>query len=290
MSINFTDFKRFNLVNIFKLNPKSIIRDSMVDGMSYVTIDNIFQDPENVIEFLKCFPADTYTDDVHEVYNNGVRSVNDLENKNLQMRPAGLQQKIMSEILVDISFNLYKFLVEQDFVTPHELMYEDYFSPFHAQRELSSFNFNTQLYYPGMLSIGGNNRPTVDRFEYMFKIFLSDNIEGGDVNFYKVNSCGKYWSSINDIMNSASDEEKEEISLKLNKSTSSTKIDIYKPECDESVFEKFHTIEYKFNRLILHPGAYFYNVDYDASKEINCRFSLESGFNDYSKLRENGNE
>lgn len=285
MNVNFTDFKQFNLVNVFRLNADATIQDSMIDGMPYVIIDDIFENPAGVIEFLKCFPADTYTSDVQSVYDDGVRSVDDLQDSNLQMRPAGLQQKIMSEIIIDLSFNLYKFLVEQDFIAPHELMYEDHFSPIHVQNELSAFNFNTQLYYPGMLSVGGNNNPTVDRFEYMFKIFLSDNIEGGDINFYKVNSCDKYWSSINQIMNESTDEEKYKISQDLNNATSGRDIDVYKPRCDETVFEKFHTIEHRFNRLILHPGAYFYSVDYDATKETNCRFSLETGFNDYSKMR-----
>ncbi len=290
MTISINDIKQFNLVDVFKLNPKSIVQDSMIDGMSFAIIDDIFLNPEGVVDFLKCFPADSYVGDTQKIYNNGVRSLNDLEDKNLYLRPAGLQQKIVGEITVDLAFNLYKFLVEQDFIAPHESMYEDNFSPMHVHQELSSFNFNTQLYFPNMVSIAGNNKPTVDRYQYMYKIFLSDGLEDGNIDFYKVNSCGRLLTSMNEIMNHTTDDEKSQISTDLNNATGGEDIKIFKNECDESTFVKFNSIEFKYNRLILHPGSYFYNVNYDAAKETSCRFSLETGYNDYSNQTETNNE
>ena len=284
MKINFNDFKQFNLINIFQLHENALINDSMVDGMMYITIDDAFKDPELLVDFLKCLPADTYTGDIQKIYDEGVRKIEDLDNSNdLQIRPPGLQQKVMSEILIDLSFNYYRFLVEQDLIPPHENMYEDNFSPYMCQSELSGFTTNTQLYYPGMLSVGGNNNPTVDKFQYMFKALLSDDIEDGKINFYKLNCCGKYWSSITQIMNEATDEEKQVISKTLNEVTSGNEIAPFKPKVDD-VFEKFFSIEHKFNRLLVLPGDYFYDVQYDSTKETNCRFSLETGFTDMSSF------
>lgn len=281
MSVKFDDFKQFNLVDIFQLNSNSKIQESMVEGMTYIIIDNAFKNPELLVDFLKSLPADTYTQDTHRVYDEGVKTVKDLSDSgNLQIRPPGLQQKVMSEALVDLSFNYYKFLVEQDFIPPHEYMYEDNFSPYDVQSELSGFTSNTQLYYPGMLSVGGNNTPTVDRFQYMFKAFLSDDIEQGEINYYKVNSCDKYWSSVTDIMNNASVQEKEIISSDLNNATSSEAISPFVPVVDKNIFEKIFSIEFKYNRLVLLPGDYFYDVAYDSTKETNCRFTLETGYTD----------
>ena len=294
MSVKFNEFKQFNLVDIFQLNANSQIQESMVDGMTYIIIDDAFKNPELLTDFLRSLPADTYTQDIHRVYDEGVRTVKDLsDSNNLQIRPPGLQQKVMSEILVDLAFNYYKFLVEQDFIPPHEYMYEDNFSPFDVQEELSGFNSNTQLYYPGMLSVGGNNTPTVDRFQYMFKAFLSDDIEGGEINYYKVKSCDKYWSSITEIMTKATNEEKELISHDLNKATSSESISPFVPVVDENVFEKMFSIEFKYNRLVLLPGDYFYDITYDSTKESNCRYTLETGYTDmvtHNKLKQSEEE
>jgi hypothetical protein len=290
MKISIDDIKQFNLIDVFKLNPKSIVQDTMVDGMSFAIIDDVFINPELVVDFLKCFPADSYVGDIEKIYDDGITNLNDLQDKNLYLRPAGLQQKIVGEITVDLAFNLYKFLVEQDFIPPHEAMYEDNFSPWHIQQELSAFNFNTQLYFPNMLSIGGNNKPTVDRFQYMYKIFLSDGVEDGSIDFYKVNSCGRLFTSMNEIMNHATDDEKSQLSTDLNNATYGEDIKIFKPEVDESVFVKFNTIEFKYNRLILHPGSYFYNVNYNSEKETSSRFSLETGYTDYSNQPETNDE
>lgn len=280
----FDEIKKFDLREVFQLNAKSIIQDSMIDGMPYVIIDNVLKNPDALLDFLKCFPADSYTTDCHKVYEEGVRDVKGLENPYLYQRPAGLQQRILSEILVDISFNYYKFLVEQDFIPPHEAMYDDNFNPTYVVNELSGFQHNTQLHYPNMLSIGGNNTPTVDRYEYMFKLFLTDGVDNGNINFYKIKYKNRYFSDINEIMNTANDEEKQELSQILNGATTGTEIKPYNLRVDENVFEKYHTIEYKFNRLVLHPGSYFYGVDYNAVTEKNCRYILESGYSDFSKL------
>lgn len=290
MTISINDIKQFNLVNTFKLNPDSVIDETMIDGMSFIVIDDAFLYPELVVDFLKCFPSDSYVKDIEKIYNDGVTNLNDLEDKNLYLRPPGYQQKIVGDITVDLAFNLYKFLMEQDYVPPHKDMFNDDFSPFDAQGELSSFNFNTQLYYPNMLSIAGNNTPTVDKFQYMFKIFLSDSFGGGNYNFYKVNSCGRLFTSLKEIMNETTEEERSQISTDLNNATCREDIKIFKPEVDESVFVKFHTIEFKYNRLVLNPSSYFYDIDYDAEKETSCRYSLEIGYTDPSLSMETEND
>ena len=63
------------------------------------------------------------------------------------------------------------------------------------------------------------------------------------------------------------------------------KVEGYSPEAAfgvfvHNIFEKIFSIEFKYNRLVLLPGDYFYDVAYDSTKETNCRFTLETGYTD----------
>lgn len=259
---NINDFKSFDFDDAFQINGSLEVQSERYDDLTYITIDNFFKYPEKVVDILKLFPI-----------NDRSKFYNHFSGKSKLLRPSGDQQFLPNSYFQRLSYTLYKLLSEHDYVPYDFSMVED-FSKLGDQ--LSQFVYYTNIFYPNMPNYDNNYLPHFDQSNFAFNIYLSKEEIGGGTSFYNLVNEEKKYSCINSIIGIEDFDEKLTIQKKLNNMNT---IDENSPKNyisfeKNDLFEKYHTIPFEFNKLVLYAGQYWHNADYDSTKENSLRYSL----------------
>jgi hypothetical protein len=259
---NINDFKGFDFDDAFQINGSLEVQSERYDDLTYITIDNFFKYPERVVDILKLFPI-----------NDRSKFYNHFSGKSRLIRPAGDQQFLPNSYFQRLSYTLYKLLSEHDYVPYDFSMVED-FSKLGDQ--LSQFVYYTNIFYPNMPNYDNNYLPHFDQSSFAFNIYLSEEDIGGGTSFYNLLNEEKKYPCINSITSIDDFDEKLTIQRNLNdmNTMNENSPKNYVSFEKNDLFEKYHTIPFEFNKLVLYAGHYWHNADYDSTKENNLRYSL----------------
>lgn len=265
MSFDISEIKNIDFKKLLEINAGFEVQSQFDGDLSYITVDNFFKNPNDIVDVLKLFPAnnkDAFYDKVHEL------------GKEKYNKPAGIQQLLPSSYFESVSFILYKLLAEYDYV-PYDIEQSgDYLL---LGKQLNQFVYYTNIFYPGMTKVNNNNYPHFDQFNFAFNIFLSENVGGGTA-FYRLRHKDKVYNSINSIINERDYDTKLEIKDKLNSMNDEGEESDYDYFEGNDLFEKYHVIDYEFNRLCLYKGHFWHSVYYNSTEEINTRYSLSAAY------------
>lgn len=274
MTIDIDQLNKIDFAEVFEISTGFDVQTEKFDDLSYITIDNFFKHPEQVVNTLKLFPIN----DREKFYGN-------LRGKTKLAKPPGIQQFMPNNYFEGLSYILYKLLAEYDYV-PYDFETTGDYARLGSQ--ISQFVYYTNIFYPNMRNYDNNYLPHFDQSKFAFNIYLSEDI-GGGTSFYNLIHDDHEYSSIDSIMNIEDYDTKKEIQDKLNKMNELKSGDpkYYISFQENNLFKKYHTIPYEYNRLVLYSGTSWHNVDYDSAKETNVRYSLASS---YSPSLENDNQ
>jgi len=261
---NIDEIKKIDFTKLFEING-SEVQSQIYDNLNYITIDNFFKNPHDIVDVLKLFPIN----DKSKFYEK----ISELKKTKWLQQP-GLQQFFPINYLESLSFTLYKLLAEYDYV-PYDI--ENSGDYLRLGRQLSQFVYYSNIFYPGILKISNNNLPHFDQSQFAFNIFLSENV-GGGTSFYNLVYNNKRYASLNAVLSETDPAMKEGIKNELNKMNDTCEVAPYDAFEGNEMWEKYHTIEYKFNRLCLYKGNFWHNVYYDANTETNIRYSLSATY------------
>lgn len=269
---------QYDLAKILEINEDYHIEEHYNEDLFYITIDNFFKNPDDLVDFLIKFPAD----DIEYRLNNNLF---DFENNYYQC-PPGIQQLIHPQYLNGLTKNLLEILCDCDYLpnTQNEsnnINNEIYFN------QIEKFSYYTNYISSESVSFRKNNLPHVDQSKFTFNFHLSKDVTSG-LNFYKLKVKEKRFSNIKSIMKESS-EEKNKISTLLNenlalteKNLKDTKVEQFKSITENDLFVAYEQCDFKFNRLVLYEGDYWHSISHDSNVEKNPRYSLVSTYN-YSK-------
>lgn len=260
--------KQYDIAEISAINSSMQIQEKNIDGLEYVIIDNFLKNPKDFIDFLKQFPAD-YTYRLLEQHYESKTSC-------AFIKPPGIQQLLPNSHFQFLSAEIYKILMETNFIPENNsriLKDVEKFSTI-----VRSFVYYTNILFPNMVCNKNSELPHIDQFDYSFNIHLNEDV-GGGLSFYKLFVDNNYYSSVEDIVKLTDIEIKSSISDNLNIKCNATEDIIkYKQFNGDEMFIKYHTIPYKFNRLVLYKGSNWHNIEYDSEIETNIRYSLAGCF------------
>jgi hypothetical protein len=265
MSIDYNEIKKIDFKKLLEVNLGFEVQSQKEEHLSYITVDNFFKNPNDIVDVLKLFPVNN-----KDLFYEKVKEMD----KEKYTKPSGIQQLFPSSYFESISFVLYKLLAEYDYV-PYDIENSgDYLL---LGKQLNQFIYYSNIYYPGMLKENNNNYPHFDQFNFAFNIFLSENVGGGTA-FYKLKHNGKTYGSIDAIVSEEDYDTKVEIQQKLNDMNNTDETAPYDYFEGNDLFEKFHVIDYEFNKLTLYKGNNWHGVYYDSLNETNTRYSLSAAY------------
>lgn len=267
MKFDYTEINNINFTELLEINLGFEVQSEKIEGLSYITIDNFFKNPHDIVEVLKKFPAN----DKSNFYEN-IKTTEAKYN-----RPPGIQQLFPNSYLESLSFIVYKLMAEYDYV-PYDIETSgDYFM---LGKQLSQFIYYSNCLYPNMKQFEYNYLPHFDQSQFAFNIFLSEDVEGGTA-FYKLKHENKYYSTIGDIMDETDYDLKLGLQNKLNamnahdENSGVTNYDYFD---DDDLFEKYHLIDYQFNRFCLYKGSFWHSIYYNSSTATNARYSIAGAY------------
>lgn len=261
---NINEIKNIDFEKLFEING-SEVQSQVYDGLTYITIDNFFKNPHDIVDVLKLFPVNDKT--------KFFEKVSQLK-KSKWLKQPGQQQFFPINYLESLSFTLYKLLAEYDYV-PYDIENSANYSL--LGKQLSQFVYYSNIFYPGMLKENNNNLPHFDQSQFAVNIFLSENVGGGTA-FYNLIHDNKRYPSLNSIIGETEQSNKEAIKNKLNAMNDVDETSPYDAFDGNDMWEKYHTIDYEFNRLCLYKGNFWHSVYYDSTKETNVRYSLSATY------------
>lgn len=266
--IKLENIKQYNIKEILTINSDIEIQEKNIDGLNYVVIDNFLKNPNHFIDFLKQFPTDHTYCLLEQHY----------ESKETCpfIKPPGIQQLLPNSYFEFLSVEIYKILVETNFIPENNA--ENTRNIQKLSKIIRSFVYYTNIFFPNMVCNKNSELPHIDQFDYSFNIHLNKDV-GGGLSFYKLFFADKYYSSVEDIMKLTDSEIKSSIADNLNVKCAITEDIIkYKQFDGDEMFVKYHTIPYKFNRLVLYKGSNWHNIEYNSQIETNIRYSLAGCF------------
>lgn len=265
MNFDITEIKNIDFKKLLEVNSGFDVHTDNYQDLSYITIDNFFKNPHDIVDVLKLFPVNNK--------NNFYEEIKKLKKHQYNKAP-GIQQIFPSSYFESLSFILYKLLAEYDYV-PYDIENSgDYLL---LGKQLTQFVYYSNIFYPGILKENNNNLPHFDQFTFAFNIFLSENVTGGTA-FYNLIHNEKRYATIDSIVAEDDYDTKVQIQAALNSMNDGDEPTTYNYFENNDLFEKYHTIDYEFNRLCLYKGVYWHSVYYDAEQEKNLRYSLSTAY------------
>lgn len=260
--------KQYDLKKIFSINEDIEINEHSIDDLYYVTIDNFFKNPDDLVDFLIQFP----TSDVEKQ----IKDNHDDISENIKV-PPGIQQLLHPTIFEQLSFNLIGILAEANFIPNKNDKRKK--NDASLANQLSKFIYYTNYIGPESVSFRNNNFPHIDQYKFSFNFHLSKDVNSA-LSFYNLKESGKLYSGIKSIMKE-SPEIREKIRDKLNKTIThkDNSIDKFKSITENDIFKLYEECEFKYNRLVIYEGSYWHSIKYDANTEKNPRYSLVSAYN-----------
>lgn len=266
------NIKQYDLEKILSINNDLKIQEHVVEDLFYITIDNFFKNPDDLVDFLIQFPSDN----IQQKLN-----CNEFDFKNNNYRcPPGIQQIIHPRYLEGLSIRLIEILTETNFIPNTKNKTENSSSEVYYN-QINNFGYYTNYIGPEAVSFRQNHIPHIDQCKFTFNFHLSKNVNSG-LNFYKLKTKNKTHSRLKSILDD-SIEVRKEISSKLNDASNlnfnENNIKKYKSIIEDDLFVCYEECDFKFNRLVLYEGDYWHSIKYDANVEKNPRYSLVSTYN-----------
>lgn len=267
MIMKFEDFNKWDFKYAFEINSEFDVYKDTREDVTVITVENFFKYPRDVVEALKSFPV-----------NDRDKFYEEVQSKQFILRPPGYQQILPASYFEGVSLILYKLLVEYDFV-PND--YESSNEYDKLSEQISQYVYYTNIFYPGMKNVMNNFMPHFDQSAFAYNIFLSEEEVGGGTSFYNLKYKGEKYPTVNSLGSITEHDDRVELRDMLN---AMHEMDDSSPENystvpkDNNLFEKYYTVPYEFNKLVLYKGSFWHNADYDASKESNLRYSLSATY------------
>jgi hypothetical protein len=261
---NIDEIIKIDFQNLLETNSFDV-QQQKYDNLTYITIDNFFKNPNDIVDTLKLFPLYDKT----KFYER----LSERQEVNKLIEPTGFQQYFPNNYFDSLSYLFYKLLAEHDYV-PYDIQNSP--DAMEIGSQLQQFVYYSNIFYPGMLATGSGNYPHFDHSKFAFNIFLSQNVGGGTA-FYNLRHKDKTYSSINELVAEENRDIKIEIRDKLNDMNNNKSKPFIAFDGDE-IWEKYHTIDYEFNRLCLYQGHNWHNIYYDSTKETDVRYSLSATY------------
>lgn len=263
--MNISDFTLVDFQDLFEVNNDYELKEETVNDLTVISIENFFKNPDDIADILKKYP----------VNNNDKYYEKMKENNPSIVRPPGRNQLIPSEYLNGVAASLYQLLCEKEYV-PFNFSINNEFKKLTEQ--LGRFSWYTSIFYPLMKNDSNNWNPRFNTSTFVFNICLQQE-SNSSISFYQLNHGDKQYSTIDSVLEIESLEDKSDIKDKLNAmhlmSEDSKKY--YCPE-DTDLFLKYFSIPLTYNKLILYKGNNWSTFDYDAEKESNVSYCLNSSY------------
>lgn len=269
--IKYEDFKQYNFNHLLAINEDIDIKEHTLNKIKYIVIDNFFKNPYDLINYLKQFPVENYDEHILSTYSFGDK----VESEIPFLKPPGMQQLLPHKYFEFLGFNLYKILIEKNFILDKGNSIHN--NPEKMKSELHKFVYYTNIFYPGMFCLNKNNAPHFDQFEYASNTYLSEEIGGGTA-FYSLKYKDKKYYSVSELYSEEFEVRKEISELMDNYMKADNIIKPLTPVNEDDVFKLEGIVEYKFNRFILYKGDSWHSVYYDSENELNTRYSLSACF------------
>jgi hypothetical protein len=264
-----------DLSKILEVNENYQIEEHHNGNLFYITIDDFFKNPDDLVDFLVKFPADNFED----ALNNNLF---DFESNSYQS-PPGIQQIIHPQYFQCFASTLLEILCDCNYLPNTENKSDDLNDGIHFN-QVRKFSYYTNCISSKSVSFRKNNLPHIDQSRFTFNFHLSKNVTSG-LNFYKLKLKEKRFSNIKSIMEE-SNEEKNTIKNLLNdnlslneESAKDHRVEPFKSIEENDLFVLYEQCDFKFNRLVLYESDYWHSINHDSTVESNPRYSLVSTYN-----------
>ena len=226
------------------------------DMGDYVVVDNIFEDPDVVTDYLKKFPADNADELKRLMYLNN-------DTKPEFKTPNGITQLLPNQYF-DVWFqDLYKILIEAEFI-PHQvnqyLKDQDFLSGL-SRSGLVCCN----LQHDNMIMHKRANWPApLVEFDYSCNVFLGDDIDPENgISFYDLMFQGERYKNIEELTKIEDKELTSTLRDYLNIFvTVQPDLEKYEAYEETKYYDKTRFVEAQKNRMVIFKGGRWMTHDY----------------------------
>ena len=262
---------QFDLHDLMVVNEQFEIQD-MGD---YVVIDDIFLDPDAVLEGLIKFPSDSADEVKRLMYQQ--------EETPKFKTPNGITQLLPNQYFDKWFQEVYKLLIEAEYV-PHQV--NTYLENPQYMSSLSRSGLVTSnLLHDNMVMHKRANWPSpLLDFEYGCQVFLGDVEPENGISFYDLLYDNQRYHSIDDLKELQNKEQVESIKDYLNVFvTVQSELEQYEPYQQTKYYDKRRFIEAKKNRMVIYKSGQWMTDDYNNKGERYTFATSISVFKDQEK-------
>ena len=249
-------FSRSELDYLCDPNPDMEVEYCQVEKLKYIKIKNFLKHPIELRDFCMAFPTeDTF------------KSITENTYKEDRSASPGIQQMMDDRFVSKISETLHSIMFEKGMVK--------------YDNDMLMWDYYTNMFYPKMQSVEGNQYPHIDPFSFASNIYLSEvndcksgtnffkcvlkDPDGNEDTFYNVFELKSPLRNTHDYLSVF------ENYRNVNKKTKNT---TFKTFQGDEIYKKYHFIPAEFNSVSIYKGAYWHNIEYGAESSKQYRYSL----------------
>jgi len=262
-----------------EVNQNFIVEEKRVGELSCLVIDNYFKDPERTLENFLTIPFDYGQTTLEKIHSE--------EDSIGILKPMGVNQPIHRNLTSQMTVNLVDILKDFNYIPMDSTSQKNYEEFEHM---LSASLYTGHYYYPDMV-INTNMQKCHPGNYYMNAcIFLSDNFNNGNgISFYNLQYENQIYWKVKDLVQNIEDfETRKDIMDLLNyKYVPQKTYEKFEIWNGDEYFNKVFTVEAKYNRAVIFPGASWYQQNFDNQSE---KYFIEACLNLPSELKQSDNE